>query len=144
MPNPAKIKACNDEMLNQVSQWGNADYFTDEQLKDAKEILLARNKIRQKEKPSAQTGIVTYYWTSASLDYMTDFEKNCQKVTREDIKRFVNKYITGKPYIAGMVINPEMNKKSNASDNFKPSLLPNNCNHAYPIIHQKNLWSDYY
>ncbi len=68
-----------------------------------------------------QTGIVTYYWTSASLDYMTDYEKNCQKITREDIKRFVNKYITGKPYIAGMVINPEMNKKLNASENFKPS-----------------------
>jgi zinc protease len=119
MPNPSKIKECNDEILNQISQWGKADYFTDEQLKDAKATIL-RNKIREKERPSAQTNILTYYWTSASLDYMTDFEKNCQKITREDIVRFVDKYITGKSYIAGMVISPDMNKKSGASDSFKP------------------------
>jgi zinc protease len=120
MPNPEKIKACNDELLSQVKQWSNADYFTDEQLKDAKATIL-RNKIREKERPSAQTNILTYYWTSASLDYMTDFEKNCQKITREDIIKFVNRYIKDKPYVAGMVINPETNKKSNASENFKPS-----------------------
>ncbi len=119
MPNPSKIKECNDEILNQISQWGKADYFTDEQLKDAKATIL-RNKIREKERPSAQTNILTYYWTSASLDYMTDFEKNCQKITREDIIRFIDKYITGKSYIAGMVISPDMNKKSGASDSFKP------------------------
>jgi zinc protease len=51
---------------------------------------------------------------------MTDYEKNCEKITREDIKRFVKKYISGKPYVAGMIISPEMNKNLGASDNFKP------------------------
>ena len=57
MPNPDKLKACNDEVLNQIKQWGNDDYFTDEQLKDAK-ANLRRNAIRQKEKPSAQASIL--------------------------------------------------------------------------------------
>ncbi len=105
--------------MNQIKQWGNDDYFTDEQLKDAKEIL-RRNAIRQKEKPSALASYVTYNWCSTSLDYMTDYEKNLQKITREDIKRFISIYITGKPYVAGMVINPTMNKSLNASENFKP------------------------
>ena len=98
---------------------GNDDYYTDEQLKDAKEIL-RRNAIRQREKPSSLASYVTYSWCSTGLDYMTDYEKNCQSVTRADIKRFVDKYIMGKPYIAGMIINPDMNKSSNASDIFKP------------------------
>jgi zinc protease len=119
MPNPAKLKVCNDEVLNQIKQWGNDDYYTDEQLKNAKENL-RRDAIRQKEKPSAQASNLTYAWCSTSLDYMTDYEKNCDKITREDIKRFVSKYIIGKPYIAGMIINPDMNKKLNASENFKP------------------------
>ena len=119
MPNPGKLKDCNDEVLNQIKQWGNDDYFTDEQLKDAKEIL-RRNAIRQREKPSAQASYVTYNWCSTSLDYMTDYEKNLQKITREDIKRFVSTYISGKPYVAGMIINPTMNKNLNASENFKP------------------------
>ena len=51
---------------------------------------------------------------------MTDYDKNLQKIKREDIKRFITGYITGKPFVAGMVINPAMNKKLNASENFKP------------------------
>jgi zinc protease len=121
MPNPNKLKECNDEILNQVKQWGKDDYFTDDQLEDAKQIL-RRNAIREKEKPSAQASQVTYAWCSTSLDYFTDYDSNCQKVTRDDIKRFVNRYITGKPYVAGMIINPAMNKKFNASADFKPGL----------------------
>jgi zinc protease len=118
-PNPGKLKECNDEILNQIKQWGNDDYYTDEQLKNAKEIL-RRDAIRQKEKPSAQASSVTYAWCSTGLDYMTDYEKNCDKITRDDIKRFISTYITGKPFVAGMVISPGMNKKLNASENFKP------------------------
>ena len=121
MPNPGKLKECNDEVLNQLKQWGNDDYFTDAQLKDAKEIL-RRNAIREKEKPSAQASTVTYAWCSTSLDYMTDYEKNCQLITRDNIKRFINTYITAKPYVAGMIISPDMNKKLSASENFKPGL----------------------
>jgi zinc protease len=121
MPNPNKLKTCNDEVLNQIKQWGNDDYFTDAQLEDAKQIL-RRNAIREREKPSAQASQATYSWCSTSLDYFTDYEENCQKVSRDDIKRFVNRYITGKPYVAGMIINPAMNKKFNASADFKPGL----------------------
>ncbi len=35
-PNPGKLKECNDEILNQIKQWGNDDYYTDEQLKKRK------------------------------------------------------------------------------------------------------------
>jgi zinc protease len=38
--------------MNQMSMWGKDDYYTDEQLADAKAILL-RNHIRAKEKPSS-------------------------------------------------------------------------------------------
>jgi zinc protease len=120
-PNPDKLQICNTEVLHQIKQWGNDDYFSDEQLRDAKEIM-RRNAIRQKEEPSAQASIVTAAWCSSSLDYMTDYEKNCQKVTRADIQRFITKYIAGKPYIAGMIINSEMNKELKASENFKPGL----------------------
>lgn len=119
LPNPTKLKLCNDEVLNQIKQWGNDDYYTDEQLRNAKEIL-RRSAIRQQEKPSAQASYVTYNWCSTSLDYMTDYEKNLQKIKREDINRFIIRYITGKSYVAGMVINPGMNKRLNASENFKP------------------------
>src|SRR5690606_35449970 len=101
--------------------WGDEDYFTDEQLETAKQIM-RRNFIRRNEKPSSLASQLTYQWCSTSLDYFNDYEANCMKVTKADIKQYVDKYITGKPFIAGMVISPEMNKQFNVGSFFKPGM----------------------
>src|ERR1700743_1455141 len=116
-PNPNKLKECYTELMNQVSQFANPDYYTDEQLNDAKAILL-RNDIHSKEKPSTLPSQVSFDWCSTSLNYYTDTESNYQKVTREDIARYVKKYITGKPMVAGMIISPDLNKQVNAETFF--------------------------
>jgi zinc protease len=103
--------------MNQVKHFADPDYFTDEQLKDAKAIRL-RASIHLKEKPSELPGQASYHWCSTSLNFYTDLTDNYQKVTREDIARYINKYIAGKPYVAGMIIKPEMNKQINAGSFF--------------------------
>ncbi|HTQ64644.1 MAG TPA: pitrilysin family protein [Puia sp.] len=119
IPNPNKLKECNDEVIKQIKMWSDKDYFTDEQLENAKQIR-RRNDIRNKEKPSSLPSQLTFQWCSTSLDYYTDYIDNCLKVTRADIQNYISKYISGKPYVAGMIINPEMNKAFHASANFKP------------------------
>ncbi|HEY8688186.1 MAG TPA: pitrilysin family protein [Chitinophagaceae bacterium] len=121
IPNPNKIKECNAEILNQVKMWQQDNYFSDEQLSDAKEIM-RRNDIRRKEKPSELAHDLTYNWCSTSLNYFTDYPKNCMNVTRQDIKNYISKYITAKPFVAGIIINAEMNKAAQTSTFFKPSL----------------------
>lgn len=116
-PNPNKLKECYAEILNQVNQFASPDYFTDEQLNNAKAILL-RNRIHNMEKPSSLPSQVSYNWCSTSLDYFTDNDDNYQKVTREDIVRYIKKYIAGKPMVAGLIINPELNKQLNAGSFF--------------------------
>ncbi len=120
VPNPNKLKECTDEVMKQVSQWGNVDYFTDEQLADAK-ATLRRNYIRQNEKPSVLPHSLTYYWCSASLDYYTNYIDGYDKITRKNIQDYIQKYVTAKPFVAGMIINPEMSKKYQPSAFFKPS-----------------------
>lgn len=116
-PNPNKLKECYQELMNQVSHFTDPDYFTDEQLNDAKAILL-RNDVRAKEKPSSLPSQVSYDWCSTSLNYYTDQDSDYQKVTREDIERYIKKYIAGKPLVAGLIISPEMNKQVNAGSFF--------------------------
>jgi len=116
-PNPNKLKECYTELLNQISQFAKPDYFTNEQLKDAKAIML-RNSIHRKEKPSTFASLISYQWCSTSLNFYTDLDANYQKVTREDILRYINKYIAGKPMVAGLIIKPELNKQLNASTFF--------------------------
>ena len=118
IPNPKKLKECHEEILRQVAQWNSDDYFTDEQLDNAKQTL-RRNNIRQNEKPSSLPSQASAAWTSSSLDYYNDYVDNCLKVTRADIKRYVETYITNKPLVAGLLISPEMNKTIKAGEFFK-------------------------
>ncbi len=112
-PNPNKLKECYTEFMNQLSHFADANYFTDEQLKDAKAILM-RTGIHSKEKPSDLPAQVSFDWCSTSLNFYTDLDENYQRVTREDIARYLNKYLTGKPMVAGLIIKPELSKQTNA------------------------------
>jgi zinc protease len=114
VPNPNKIKECYDELLNQIGMWHNADYYTDEQLNDAKAILY-RNDMRAKEKPSSLASQISFYWCSTSLNYYTDYTDDYQKVTRADIEKYLNTYIINKPMVAGLIIKPELSKQVNAT-----------------------------
>lgn len=118
LPNPDKLKECHQEIMKQIVMWTDADYFTDAQLEDAK-ANLRRSFIRRQEKPSSLASQLTYYWCSADFAYYTDLEKNYDKVTREDIRKFIDQYIKGKPYVAGMILNAEANKKYQPSTYFK-------------------------
>ncbi|PUZ22049.1 zinc protease [Chitinophaga costaii] len=118
MPNPAKMKECHAEVLRQVALWDQDDYFTDEQLEDAKQTL-RRNNIRANEKPSSLPSQASFSWCSSSLDYYNDYVDNCLKVSRADIKRYVDTYIIGKPVVAGLIISPDMNKSIKAGEFFK-------------------------
>jgi zinc protease len=118
VPNPEKLKECYDEMMKQIGMLSNPDYFTDEQLQTAKDIL-RRNDIRNKEKPSSLASQLTYQWCSTSLNYYTDYIDATQKVTKAELAAYAAKYITGRPYVAGLIINADMNKQINPGEFFK-------------------------
>ncbi|HYH14772.1 MAG TPA: insulinase family protein, partial [Flavisolibacter sp.] len=118
VPNPAKMKECYSEMMKQIAQFSDPNYITDEELQTAKEVLV-RNEIRNTEKPSGLASQLTYWWASTSLDYYTDYINNLTKVSKKDMVDYVNKYIKGKPYIAGMIINAEMNAQLKPAEYFK-------------------------
>lgn len=118
LPNPNRLKECYTEVMKQVNMWANDDYFTDEQLNTAKQVL-RRNYIRQQEKPSTLGMQLSYSWCSTSLDYFTDYPGNLQKITKADIQRYVKTYINKKPFVAGIIINPTMNKEAKAETFFK-------------------------
>jgi zinc protease len=117
VPNPNKVKECYTELMHQLNMFDNADYYTDAELADAKAILL-RDDMRAKEKPSSLPSQLSYSWCSTSLNAYTDFTSNYQKVTRDDIKHYLETYVVGKPYVAGMIISPDLNKTVNAASFF--------------------------
>lgn len=98
-----------------ISQWNKDNYFTDEQLETAKNQL-AISEEYDRESSSSYIHTVTFWWASASVDYYTTYIDNLKKVTRQDIKDYVNKYITGKPMVAGVLLSPDLQKMTGITD----------------------------
>jgi zinc protease len=117
-PIPSKLKECYQEIMKQINLFDKADYFSDAELVKAKEGL-KRQQIRSAEKPSSLASQLTYQWCSTSLDYFTDYFPALNKVTRQDIQNYIKKYISGKPYVAGLIINEAMNKQYKPAEFFK-------------------------
>jgi len=107
VPNPAKTKEAYAQLEKEIERWDSDDYFTDDQLETAK-TMLAIQDAYGKEQTSQFLHTVTYWWASASIDYYTGYVDNLNKVTRDDIKHYVQTYIKNKPFVSGLLLSPEM------------------------------------
>ncbi len=114
VPHPEKIKDVLDKIEEHVKLWDNDSYFTDEQLETAK-TLIAIDDAHSREKTSEFIHTVSYWWASATIDYYTTYVENIKKVTREDIKQYVRKYVKGKPHATGILTTPENKSTVEAS-----------------------------
>jgi zinc protease len=114
VPNPQKISELLAKIDEQINRWDSDTYFTDEQLETAKR-LLAIDDARRREQTSEFVHTVTYWWASASIDYYTDYVENLSKVSRADIRKYINTYVKGKPRITGVLTTPEARPELEAS-----------------------------
>jgi len=115
VPNPAKVKEAYKKLEEHIAMWDKLDYITDDQLETAKN-LLAIDQTRERESTSSYVHSVTYWWASASIDYYTSYIDNIQKVSKEDIQRYVQQYIMNKPMVTGLLVSPDMKKSMNITD----------------------------
>jgi zinc protease len=100
------LKALNEE----IAKFDSPDYFTDEELEYAK-TLLDVNEIYDREKPSQYAHTVSFWWASSGLDYYTAYVENLRKVTREDIRQYVRKYMKNKPRIVSALLSEDDQKR---------------------------------
>lgn len=107
---PEKLKEALKVINSQIAQFDSPNYFTDEELESAK-TLLDVNEIYDREKPSQYAHTVSFWWASSGLDYYASYVENLRKVTREDIKRYVDKYIKNKPRVVGLLISDADQKR---------------------------------
>jgi len=118
VPVADKLAECLAEIKKQVSLWDTDSYITDEQLETAKRKLEIQT-LQGYDIASSLPHSIAYWWCSADLDYMYDYIPNLKKVTRNDIKNYVKKYIKDKHYSAGLLINAAEKGKLNPSSFWK-------------------------
>ncbi len=107
VPNPARVNEAIVKLREEIEKFADPDYITDEQIERAKRMLIIEEKY-SREKTSQLIHTVTFWWASAGLEYFTTYPDRIREVTREDIARYVKKYILDNRYAAGLLVPPTL------------------------------------
>ena len=113
-----KFDTCQKAIFGELKKMTDPDYFTDEQLENAKTIL-ATNEQYGRERASQYVHTVGFWWAVAGLDYYLNYIDNLKKVTREDIKNYLEKYVVDKPHVLGVLVSPDQAEKVDKILNIK-------------------------
>ena len=107
---PDNVEKALRALITEIYNLTDPAYFTDEQLASAKKILAVQSLYEQEE-TSSLVHTVSFWWCVAGLEYYTNYVPALNAVTRQDIAKFVNDYIVGKPFAAGLLASEDLAKK---------------------------------
>ena len=108
---PDKARAATHAVYDEIAHFNDPTYYTDEELESAKALLEA-DDLYSREKLSAYTHVIGFWWSSAGLDYFRGYLKRLRATSRADISRYVTTYIQGKPHVGLAVLSPDALKAS--------------------------------
>ena len=112
---PDKLQPAIEALLKEVYKLQDPDYFTDEQLENAKTILAVQD-VYDREKTSQFAHTVSFWWATAGPDYYVNYVDNLKATTRQDIADYVTEYIIGKPFVLGVLVSPEVKEQMGLTD----------------------------
>jgi zinc protease len=101
------VDACVAAVFAELPRIKEAGYLSDEDLANAAHTIEI-DQARERERSSAYAHSITYWWTSAGLDYYRGYVDHVKRATRAEIARFLDGYVLGKPFVFGAMVSPEM------------------------------------
>jgi zinc protease len=103
---PEKLDAAYAAVQKELAAMPASDYFTDEELAFAKKQL-EYSELFGREQTSNFIHTVSFWWSSAGLDYYRNYLDNLRAVTRKDIRDYLQRYVIGKPNVTGVLLSEE-------------------------------------
>lgn len=100
---PNNILKAHKVFMAEVEKFTDPEYFTDQQLETAKNLLEV-DAIYAREKASSYAHTVSFWWAITGLDYYRNYFDKLRSVTRQDIVNYVNTYIKGKPHVVAALV----------------------------------------
>lgn len=114
----SKADACVKAVLAELPKIKDPTYLSDEEMRSAAHTLEVQT-VKQREKPSSYATTLTFWWTSAGLDYYLGYIDNVKKATRADIAKLMDTYVLDKPRVLGVMVSPEMAQKGLTKPHFE-------------------------
>ncbi len=104
---PEKALACISAIEAELPKMADPDYLSLEELHDAQHQLQVQRAL-EIEQPSELAHTLSFWWSTAGLEYYQSYLWQTHAVTQADIARYVRTYVLGKPYILGVLLSKAM------------------------------------
>ena len=108
---PAKAVEAKRVALEEITKMGDSSYVTQQELADA-QTELGIQALYEREQTSEWAHTIGFWWSVASLDYYRNYVPNMQRISRSDLAQYARTYLVGKPYVVGLMMNPDAFKKT--------------------------------
>ncbi|MEI8133806.1 MAG: pitrilysin family protein [bacterium] len=102
---PEKLAEAMRIFWAQFDKFVDPNYYSDEELETSKAQLRSRI-LFESEKFSDFSKTIAFWWATTGLDYYEGYLDNLARVNRKDIRNYIEKYLTGRPYVLGLAIDP--------------------------------------
>lgn len=112
---PDKAKAALKAVYNEIAQFTQPGYFSDEELESAKTIVESSD-LFDREKPSEYAHTLSFWWSSTGIDYFRGYHKNLRATSRADINRYISTYVQGKNHVALALLAPGAKQQANLTE----------------------------
>jgi zinc protease len=93
-------------LYGEIAKFDRSDYFTSEEL-EAVKAHRAVTSAFDRERASGFAHTLGFWWSVASLEYYMGYVDNMAQQSLADLHAYANRYIVGKPHIAGVLIAPD-------------------------------------
>jgi zinc protease len=107
---PEKTPGCIQAIQAELPAMADPGYLSAEELRDAAHLLEVQRAL-EIEQPSELAHTLSFWWTSAGLDYYRTYLTRTRAVTPSEIARYMRTYVLGKPYVLGVMLSHAMLQK---------------------------------
>ena len=89
-------------LKQEIAAMAQPGYFSDEEIRVAKQIIADRSKFERNDMHSFVTQTTARWWAMASLDYYESFPTVVAGINPLQITAFAQKYLVGQPFVIGV------------------------------------------
>lgn len=114
---PENAREALDKVYQQIEQFDDPDYFTDQELENSKTLFEAR-ALFEREKLTIYTHTLAFWWSTTEIDYYRGYYKNLRAVSRKDINRYVQTYIKNKPRVSVALLSDSSQKTAKLTEDW--------------------------
>ena len=111
---PDKLEAAGAALRKEVRMFGTPGYFTDEDVVIAKKRQQVLSAF-QFESATSLAHPIAMTWSVAGLDYYMGYLDNVHAQTPDDVQRFAQTYLAGKPMTVTVLVSPTVRRSMRAT-----------------------------